>query len=123
MRWIRCKEGEFDREHIPVTSDALDIVKRIKELDDHYFVMFNRNTQKYEVHVKGQRCSLGCILPYDGLDARAVLYVREHDISRLDAIVKAIDEEEEEREKASRKRVGEIAEGVTDYAMWDSNRN
>lgn len=123
MKWIRCREGVADAERIPVTSDALDIVRRIKELDERYFVMLNRKTQKYEVHVAGQRCTLGCELPFEALDARAVTYVREHDSSRLDEIVREMEREDEAREKASKARMGELAGDMADYVMWDNNRS
>ena len=104
MKWVRCEEGVNTRERIAVTSDALNIAQRLKEIDPDYFVMFNRITQKFEVHVKGQLCTIGCELPFDQLDARTLIYVREHHSSRADAIMDEINRAEEaaEREKAAR---------------------
>lgn len=103
MRWIRCEEGVSTRERIAVTSDAYGITERIKEIDPDYFVMLNRETQKFEVHVRGQECTLGCELPFEELDARTLEYVRAHHSSRIAAIQREI-ELAEMRAEAERKR-------------------
>jgi copper chaperone CopZ len=60
-----------------VTTNVYDIPERLKEVDPRLFVMLNLETQKFEVHVAGQRgTTLGCELPFDELDARAIDYVR-----------------------------------------------
>ena len=102
----RCVEGRFDEYHIPVVSHAVDIPIRLKELNGAFFVMFNTRTQKYEVHCADQPFeTLACVLPYDELDARAIDYVREHSVHRMETIAKEIDEY---NEKLARKREAEI---------------
>lgn len=105
---IFCEEGKNDRDHIAVTGDVLNIVDRIKEIDPDYFVMLNRKTQRFEVHVKGQLFSLGCELPFDSLDARAVEYVRERHVSRMGEILAQMEREEKMREKAQKAQMREI---------------
>lgn len=114
MRWIRCEEGVNTKERIAVTGDVLNIVGRLKEIDEDYFVMFNRLTQKFEVHVRGQLCTIGCELPFDRLDARAISYVREHHSSRMDEIMKKIDEEETRAELARAKQMDELRDRLAD---------
>ena len=57
--------------------DLFDIAKRLREIDDGYFVFYSYKTKKYEIHNKKQRGStLSVVLPFDKLDARALNYVR-----------------------------------------------
>lgn len=86
------REGQFDVGYFPITSNALDIPRRLKELDARFFVMFHAPSQKYEVHVKGQLgSSLGCVLPYDTLDARALEYVQRFSCYRLHKTIAEVD--------------------------------
>lgn len=123
MRWIQCREGVNDEERIAVTSDALDIVRRIKEIYEGYFVMLNRRTQKFEVHVRGQQCTLGCELPYEQLDARAVEYVRRHERDRIDELMREMDEEEARRQRAKDAKLREAAERMADGLAYLENRS
>lgn len=118
MRWIRCQEGINDEERIAVTGDALSIVERLKELDERYFIMLNRKTQKFEVHVRGQRCTLGCELPFDRLDARAIEYVRAHDSSRIEELVREMDAEDALRERVRAGKRAEAAERMADGLFY-----
>ena len=90
---IRCVEGRYDRNHIPVTSHVMDIPVRLKELNRAFFVMFNTRTQKYEIHCADQPFeTLACSLPFEELDARAITYAREHSVERLEKIAREIEE-------------------------------
>lgn len=82
------REGEYGRDRIPVTGNALDIPQRLKEMDEGYFVMFNVKQQKYEIWHRGVgEGVLECVLPYDALDARAIRHVREHRIERQEELL------------------------------------
>lgn len=89
---IRCVEGRNDRNHIAVLSNATDIPVRLKEVNRDFFVMLNRNTQRYEIHCAKQICgTLACVLPFDALDERALVYVREHAAERTENIAAEVD--------------------------------
>ena len=122
MRLIQCREGVNDEERIAVTGDALDIVRRIKEIYDGYFVMLNRRTQKFEVHVRGQKCTLGCELPFEQLDARAVEYVRRHERDRIDEYMLEMEKEEARRQRARDARLYEAAERMADGLAFLHNK-
>lgn len=123
MRWIRCEEGVSTRERIAVTGDVYNITGRIKEIDPDYFVMFNRETQRFEIHIRGQECTLGCEIPYDELDARTLEYVRAHHSSRIAAIQREI-ELEERRAEAERKRaMREIHDRAADGFAYAAKRS
>lgn len=119
---INCVEGKNDRDHVAVTGDVMDIVERIKEIDRDYFVMFNKRTQKYEVHVKGQLFSLGCELPFDSLDARAIEYVRERHVSRMKEILAGMEREEEMREQAQKAKMREVHDRAFDGFKYLENK-
>lgn len=114
MKPIQCREGINDEERVAVTGDALDIVERLKELYDGYFVMLNRRTQKYELHVSGQRCTLGCEFPFETLDARAIEYARRHERERIDEYMREMEKEEIREEARKAGRIREAAERMAD---------
>ena len=122
MMMIRCTEGRNDKERVAVTSDALDIVRRLKEIDPDYFVMLNRTTQRFEVHIRGESCTLGCELPFDALDARAIEYVREHHSSRIADIIRAIDEAHARREAEAERRLQEAHRRFEDGVKYLYNK-
>jgi hypothetical protein len=86
MRAPICREGEYSEGRSPVTNNAYSIPQRLKEVDDRFFVMYNRDTGKFEVHVRGQQgTTLGCELPFPDLDYRAIEYVRKYKADRTRA--------------------------------------
>jgi len=95
-----CAEGHYYSGRIPIMSHTLDIPRRMKEIDPRYFIMLNTRTQKYEVHVAGQRgTTLGCELPFDQLDARALEYVRRYSVERTDQTIREMDRHNERLEQ------------------------
>ena len=102
MALIRCREGEYSKDRIPVTGSVYGIPERMKEFRESLFIMFNTKTQRYEVHDSAQdECTLACELPYDELDARALLYVREHHVSRLKELAEEVERHNERLEQAA----------------------
>lgn len=92
MAFIRCREGEYAENRIPVTGGVYGIPERLKELRDSLFVMYETTCGVYEVHDASQDgCTLACELPYEELDARALLYVRERMRERFEELVAEID--------------------------------
>ena len=122
MRFIQCVEGVNDEEHIAITGDVLNIVGRIKEIYEGYFVMLNRRTGRFEVHVRGQRCTLGCELPYDQLDARAVEYVRRHERDKIDEYMAEMEKEKARYEREQKSRLNEAGERLADGLAFLQNK-
>lgn len=84
---MRFRENEFGPGRIPVMTNVYFIPERLKQIDESYFVMLHLG--RYEIHSSRQTDdTLCCVLPFDELDARALLYVWEHHISRLEALVR-----------------------------------
>ena len=114
------REGEYGRDRVPVVSHAMDIPERLKELDDGYFVMLNVKTQRFEVwHRGGGEGVLECVLPYDGLDERAVRHVREHRMERMEQLIREIEEYNERLEEEMKQKwldeAGERTREAFDY--------
>ncbi|MGI6701015.1 MAG: hypothetical protein ACOX3U_00885 [Christensenellales bacterium] len=72
---------------VAVKSDALDIVRRIREIDKGYFTVYNLTKSRYEVHhVNNPGNTLAVVIPYKKLDKRAVDYVLKTRIERIKQI-------------------------------------
>ncbi len=62
---------------IYVESNIFNIPERLREIEPHYFVMFNPRQQKFEVHNTNQLHSTYCLtVPFDELDSRTLDEVR-----------------------------------------------
>ncbi len=79
-----------------IESDCLDIVKRIKTIDKAYFVVFNIENSKFELHHAEQERGTYCLtFPFDVLDERAYLHVLKTRVENADAIFAEIDRQNE----------------------------
>ncbi len=97
----------FSENYIPVKSDTLNICNRLKQIDKTYFVLFNRATQKFEIHSSAQKDDTFCLeLPFPFLDERTVVYARKYRRERIDEIMKEIDSanEKADAEEAKKRR-------------------
>lgn len=117
------REGEYGRNRVPVTGNAMDIPARLKELDEGFFVMLNTGTQKYEVWHRGNgEGVLECVLPYDALDERTIRHVRAHRMERQAALIREIEEHNRRLEEETRRRWLEEAGEKTKEAFGYLNR-
>ena len=88
--------------------DLYDIARRLKEIDDGYFVFYSYKTKKFEIHNANQRGStLALVLPYDRLDARreraSELFAqieRENELARRREVDKTVKTASKEMERA-----------------------
>lgn len=95
-----AKEGEYTEKYIPVNSDSMDILPRLKDIDDSYFVLMNRQTGKFEVHSSRQEGDSLCLtLPGRFLDASCLSYVRKYRRERMKEIMEEMDRDNEKLEK------------------------
>ena len=98
-----------------IYSDCLDIVKRIKAIDKDYFVMYNPDTSKFELHNKSQRNSYCLAFPFDTLDDRAVAWTLKTRVQNADEIFKQMEKENERiRQKAVTDVLNKVKERVYD---------
>lgn len=70
-----------------IDDDMFGVARRLKSVDDGYFVFLNYKTGKFEVHNRRQRPNTLClVLPFDRLDERTVnrvLYTRAENVKRI----------------------------------------
>ena len=94
-----AKEGEYTEKYIPVNSDSMEILTRLKEIDESYFVLLNRENGHFEVHSSRQADDSFCLtLPGRFLDAGCLTYVRQYRRERIREIMEEMDRENERLE-------------------------
>ena len=76
---------------IRIENDVFDVVKRIKQIDDGYFVVFDLDKEKYELHNKYQNNSYCLTYPYSNLDNRLVDIIHYSSVNNIDNIMAEID--------------------------------
>ena len=83
-----------------IDSDLYGVARRIKEIDNGYFLVFNHKTRKYEVHnLKSTPNTLALVSPFETLDVRLLHLVRATRRERASEIVEAIERQNEKIEK------------------------
>jgi len=86
---------------IKLTHDVYGIAKRIKNLDRGYFIVYDTEKEKFEVHNNLQLGSSYCLtLPYSELDARALDYVAKTSCTNIERILEEIESENRIQESA-----------------------
>jgi len=75
-------------------------VRDLKLIDPGYFVMFNPERGKYEVHNKFNIGSTYCLTTYKHLDERTVEVVRKTAVARADIMARQVREQNEKIDKA-----------------------
>lgn len=77
---------------IRITNDLYSIAERLKEIDDGYFILYNKKSGRYEVHSSKQHHDTYCLaVPYDCLDARTVELVKSTRREYMDNILNEIE--------------------------------
>ncbi|MDE6583089.1 MAG: hypothetical protein K2K31_00345 [Clostridia bacterium] len=89
-----------------IESDCLDIVSRLKAIDKDYFVVFNEDSCKFEVHNSSQFQNTLClILPFDVLDERTIDMVLKTRVQNADKLFQEMEEENKKLEKTQIKQI------------------
>jgi len=71
---------------IRIYSDTFDISRRLKEIDDGYFVIYNFDLNRFEIHHSGQYLDTFCLTVDGELDSRVIQKVyktRKQNIDKL----------------------------------------
>ena len=86
-------------DRIFISHDLFNIVKRLKQIDKNYFVLYNKKSQKYEVHYKRNFGTLELVLPFDRLDKRAIDLVLKSKIENKQKLLKEMEENNKKLEQ------------------------
>jgi len=76
---------------IKIESDVFDIVDRIKEIDDGYYIILNTQNNKFELHNRNQINSYCFSIENNCLDNRLIDKILYTSIINIDNIVNDID--------------------------------
>lgn len=111
----------------PIFHDVNDIVGRVNEYDDSFFLVFNKEIGKFEIHSllypKGQTKEL--TIPYDRLDARTLRHLWKNDIRvHGKEIFKRMEKQEEQyqarKEREQKNWLNDIAREMQFYFAKDA---
>ena len=88
-----------------VYSDTYFISQRLKEIDKSYFIVFNFESGKFEIHSSDQIGSTYCLtVPYATLDERTLDLVQKTRHTNLDDLVEEMERENEKDQKRKEKQ-------------------
>ena len=107
---------------VKIDNDVFDIAKRIKEIDEGYFILFDLDKNVYELHNKYQSTSFCLTIPYANLDNRVIDLILYSDISNIDNIIIDIDTNNEDIERNNKNTI----KNQTDFMlreMYDFSSN
>lgn len=76
---------------IIIDNDVFNISHRLREIDSTYFVIWNTNSRKFEVHSSACKPTLCLVLPFDNLDVRAVEYTWKTRIENYNNLISNIE--------------------------------
>ena len=76
---------------IKIESDVFDILNRIKEIDEGYFILFDDSKNGFEVHNHNQPDSYCFTSKYNTLDSRIIDEISLLNIANIDNIIEDID--------------------------------
>ena len=95
---------------IKIESDVFNIIKRIKEIDENYFIVYNTCSKKFELH-NSDNINTYCItIPYKNLDARTIELIHRTSVKNFDKIINDIDKNNEKIEHKQVEKLKEISE-------------
>ncbi len=97
-----------------IEDDMFGVCRRLKSIDDGYFVFLNYKTGKFEVH--NSACAphtLCLVLPYETLDERTVGRVLKTRVERLSELVAEAERSNAKLDEAARSaRADKLVEAV-----------
>jgi hypothetical protein len=119
---VLYKGRYLNEEYYVVIEDTVyDIPRRLREIDPGYFLVLNRQRDKFEVHHIENRGGTYCLtVPYDELDDRLLEYVRKTRSENAKKLFEEMEKNnqrlEERKKKDFKDYVGEVAKDVYQYA-------
>ena len=96
---------------ITILRDAFNIVERIKQIDNGYYICFNLRKNRYEVHNSKQVNTFCLVVPYKNLDARTLTLVRKTRRENFKKLMAEIDEN-------NKKIENEVLRTIKDKSEW-----
>lgn len=85
---------------IQIKDDVFDIVKRVKQIDEDYFILYDTTKKIYELHCCNQKESFCLSLPYDCLDQRTIDKTLATRKQNKDKLLKEIEQNNQKLERS-----------------------
>ncbi|MBR4406698.1 MAG: hypothetical protein IKT27_00075 [Clostridia bacterium] len=83
-----------------IKTDTYFIGERLREVDGGYYVVYEEERGRYEVHHREGKPTTFCVaVPYDTLDERTITLVQKTRIENLEKILDEIDKANAKLEK------------------------
>ena len=83
-----------------VDSDCLGIIERLRSIDKDYFVVFDIDKKKFELHNKSQFSNSYCLtFPFDEIDERMVCLTLKTRVQNSDKFFQEMEKENERNRK------------------------
>lgn len=95
---------------IKINCDVFNIVDRLKQIDEGYYVIFNTNIKKFEIHNSNTKNSYCLTIPYRQLDKRTLELVEKTHIKNYNNIIKNIDENNSRKELENIENIKQISD-------------
>lgn len=99
---------------ILLENDPYYIASRIKQVDENYFIVYNKRRQCFELHNSNQLFSTYALtIPYSQLDERTIFLARRTRRENAEKLIKEMDENNERLERKRMQRSLEQIKEVT----------
>lgn len=115
-----------------ITTDAFNIGKRIRNINSHYFVVYDNKQDKYMIYCDNQGAKKEIIsnkhlyyvltLPYSQLDVRTLKYLVNTDVDNLEKIIAEIDEQNKKVQQDNRLKIKNQALEVAENKLRQLTR-
>ena len=89
---------------IKIFETSFDIVRRLKEIDPNYFVVFNTAFGRFEIHNSSQHQTTFCLTVDGELDCRAIQKVLRTRAENIEKLLREIDEHNQKLENEKTRR-------------------
>lgn len=99
-----------------IKNDIFNIAKRLKSIDKKYFIVFNNDRNKYEVHYSRAKNTYELTIPYETLDARTINFVLK---TRIQNKQKIFEEIENSNKKLEQQNIKNLIEKI-DRRIYES---
>ncbi len=88
------------KNQILLDGDPYYISLRIKEVDENYFIVFNKQRNVFELHNSAQRGdTFALTIPYECLDERTIFLARKTRKENFDKLIRQMDEQNQKLQK------------------------
>lgn len=98
---------------IKIESDVFDIAKRVKDIDEDYYILFDTSKNVYELHHKNQPNTYCFSYEFQNLDSRFIDKVYATNVNNIVNIVEDIDKNNDKIVQSENEKI----KNTTDFML------